>query len=69
MRQDYQSLSLDQIEAIEKSTLRVIVQALQEYSWEAKEIFDKTEATSDTEVIVLAEDIVQYALEVAEFYQ
>jgi hypothetical protein len=68
VHQDYRILGLDQIEAIEKSTLRVVVQAIQEYSWEAKQIFDKTEAASDTEVIVLAEDIVQYALEVAEFY-
>jgi hypothetical protein len=44
------------------------VQALQEYSLEAKQIFDFTAAESETEVIVLAEDILQYALEVAELY-
>ena len=46
----------------------MIVQALQEYSREAKQIFDNTKAPSKTEVIVLAEDLVQYALEVAETY-
>jgi hypothetical protein len=44
------------------------VQAIQEYSREAKQIFDNTAAPSDNEVIVLAEDLVQYALEVAETY-
>ncbi len=68
MEQDYRNLSDDEIEAVEKQTLRVIVQALQEYSREAKEIFDNTQAPSQTEVIVLAEDLVQYALEVAEVY-
>jgi Type II restriction enzyme SfiI len=56
------------LELLEKQTLRTIVQALQQYSSEAKEIFDNTKATSETEVIVLAEDLVQYALEVAECY-
>src|SRR5207244_1132791 len=59
---------LDDLESLEKQTLRTIVQALQQYSREAKEIFDTTKATSETEVIVLAEDLVQYALEVAECY-
>jgi hypothetical protein len=68
VNQDYLALSLAEIEQLEKATLRVIVQALQEYSWEAKQIFDKTAADSETEVIVLAEDILQYALEVAELY-
>ena len=68
MEQDYTTLSLDQIELMEKATLRVIVQAVQEYSKEAKEIFDNTAAPSQNEVIVLAEDLVQYALEVAEVY-
>ncbi|HUY89846.1 MAG TPA: SfiI family type II restriction endonuclease, partial [Pirellulales bacterium] len=68
MEQDYRLLTMDQLEAIEKQTLRTIVQAIQEYSKEAKEIFDHTAAASETEVIVLAEDIVQYALEVAECY-
>lgn len=68
MNQDYRALTPFQIEQLEKATLRVIVQALQEYSWEAKQIFDSTEAESETEVIVLAEDILQYALEVAELY-
>jgi hypothetical protein len=44
------------------------VQALQEYSSEAKDIFDHTPAATETEVVVLAEDILQYALEVAELY-
>lgn len=68
VNQDYRVLSLPEVEALEKATLRVIVQALQEYSWEAKQIFDSTQAESETEVIVLAEDILQYALEVAELY-
>ena len=46
----------------------MIVQALQQYSREAREIFETTLATSGTEVIVLAEDLTQYALEVAEVY-
>lgn len=68
MQQDYRALSLDEIEQIEKQTLRVIVQAVQEYSKEARLIFENTYAPSDNEVIVLAEDLVQYALEVAESY-
>jgi Type II restriction enzyme SfiI len=35
---------------------------------EARDIFQTAPATSDSEVIVLAEDLVQYALEVAECY-
>jgi hypothetical protein len=68
MSQDYRALSLDQLELLEKQTLRTIVQALQEYSREAREIFETTAAPSENEVIVLAEDLVQYALEVAEVY-
>lgn len=68
MLQDYRKLSGDQLESIEKLTLRTIVQALQQYSREAKQIFDTTEATSSTEVTPLAEDLTQYALEVAEIY-
>lgn len=68
MTQDYRELDADQIEALEKQTLRVVMQALQDYSREAKEIFDTTEAPSKAEVIVLAEDLVQYALEVAEVF-
>jgi len=68
MLQDYRELTLDQLEDLEKQTLRVVVQAVQEYSREAKDIFDNTRAESDSEVIVLAEDLVQYALEVAESY-
>ena len=68
LNQDYQNLSDDELEAVEKQTLRMIVQALQEYSKEARQIFETTHATSKTEVIVLAEDLVQYALEVAETY-
>lgn len=68
MNQDYENLTDEQLEQVEKQTLRMIVQALQEYSKEAKEIFERTAATSKTEVIVLAEDLVQYALEVAETY-
>lgn len=52
----------------EKQTLRTIVQALQQYSREAKDIFDNAKASSSNEVIVLAEDLVQYALEVAEVF-
>ncbi|MBA4064087.1 MAG: hypothetical protein C0501_10320 [Isosphaera sp.] len=68
MIQDYRLLDLDQLERLEKQTLRMVVQAVQEYSREAKDIFEHTPAPSETEVIVLAEDIVQYALEVAECY-
>jgi hypothetical protein len=68
MEQDYSKIPDSQIEAIEKSSLRMVVQALQEYSREAKDIFDRTYASSEGEVIVLAEDLVQYALEVAETY-
>ncbi len=68
MKQDYRELTLDQIELIEKQTLRTIVQAVQQYSREAKQIFETTAADSAGEIIVLAEDLTQYALEVAEFY-
>jgi hypothetical protein len=68
MLQDYRLLSDAQHESIEKQTLFAIVHALQQYSREAKSIFDTTEADSETEVIVLAEDVVQYAIEVAEVY-
>jgi hypothetical protein len=68
MNQDYRLLSDEQIEQLEKATVRTAVQAVQEYSKEAKHIFDNTYAPSDNEVIVLAEDITQYALEVAECY-
>lgn len=68
MNQDYRNLKDDEHEAVEKQSLRMIVQALQDYSREAKQIFDNTKAPSKTEVIVLAEDLVQYALEVAETY-
>lgn len=68
MEQDYSKLTDEQIELLEKQTARVLVQALQEYSREAKVIFEQTPADSKSEVIVLAEDLVQYALEVAEAY-
>ncbi len=68
MIQDYTKLTANQLEDIEKQTLRNIVQALQDYSKEAKEIFDNTKAPSPTEVTPLAEDLVQYALEVAEWF-
>jgi hypothetical protein len=68
MNQDYQLLTPNQIEQIEKQTLRVIVQAIQEYSREARQIFENTAAPRESEIIVLAEDLVQYALEVAECY-
>jgi hypothetical protein len=68
MLQDYTKLTDDQLEDLEKQTLRMIVQAIQEYSREAREIFQNTRADRKSEVIVLAEDLVQYALEVAECY-
>lgn len=68
MLQDYRQLTDDQHESVEKQTLRAVVQAVQEYSKEAKEIFDSTSAARGSEVIVLAEDLVQYALEVAECF-
>lgn len=68
MNQDYQQLTPEQTEQIEKQTLRVIVQAVQEYSREARQIFENTPAPRESEIIVLAEDLVQYALEVAECY-
>jgi hypothetical protein len=68
MVQDYRLLSADQHELVEKQTLRTLVQAMQDYSKEGRQLFEYTPATSETEVIVLAEDIVQYALEVAECY-
>jgi hypothetical protein len=68
MKQDYKTLSLDELELLEKETLRVVIQALQDYSREAREIFENTKAPSHTEIIVLAEDLVQYALEVAELF-
>ncbi|GAB3195010.1 hypothetical protein GCM10027261_14260 [Geodermatophilus arenarius] len=67
MHQDYRLLPLDDLELLEKQTLRMIVQALQQYSGEAKRIFDNA-PPKGTEVIVLAEDLTQYALEVAEIY-
>lgn len=68
MLQDYRHLSFDQLELLERQTLRMLVQAVQEYSREARMIFQDTPAPSEAEVIVLAEDLVQYALEVAETY-
>ena len=68
MLQDYRQLTEDQHAALEKQTLFAIVQALQEYSREAKRLFDYAVADGDAEVIVVAEDICQYALEVAEVY-
>jgi hypothetical protein len=67
MLQDYRLLNDDQLEALEKQCLRTIVQALQEYSAEARQLFENTPINRG-EVIVLAEDTVQYALEVAESY-
>ncbi len=61
-------MSDEELELLEKQTLRAIVQALQQYSREAREIFEVTPATSKSEVIVLAEDLTQYALEVAELF-
>jgi hypothetical protein len=66
--QDYRDLNEDQIELLEKQTLRTVVQALQQYSREAKHIFERTAAPTEAEVIVLAEDLTEYALEVAEWY-
>ena len=68
MIQDYTLMSLGQLEALEKQTLFTVVHAIQQYSMEAKAIFDTTPVPEASEVIVLAEDIVQYALEVAELY-
>ena len=68
MEQDYRSLTDEQLELLEKQTLRLAVQAVQQYSAEAKALFETTPATAESEVIVLAEDLVQYALEVAECY-
>ena len=68
MHTDYTTLSLDELELLEKQTLRTVVQAVQQYSREARSIFETTYAASDQEVIVLGEDLVQYALEVAEVY-
>jgi hypothetical protein len=68
MNQDYQRLTDDELEGLEKQTLRVIVQAIQEYSHEARLLFETTPAARESEVVVLAEDLVQYALEVAECY-
>lgn len=68
MNQDYRNLTQDEHEALEKQSLRTIVQALQEYSKEAKFLFETTPTTSEAENIVLAEDLVQYALEVSECY-
>ena len=68
MKQDFSDLTNEQIEEIEKQTLRTIVQALQDYSREAKEIFENTFADTGDEITNLGEDVVQYALEVAELF-
>ncbi|HXS99094.1 MAG TPA: SfiI family type II restriction endonuclease [Elusimicrobiota bacterium] len=68
MIQDYKQLTAEQHELLEKQTQRVVVQALQEYSQEAKDIFDSTNAQVESEITPLAEDLTQYALEVAECY-
>lgn len=44
MYQDYRDLQDHEHEAVEKQSLRMIAQALQEYSREAKQIFDQTKA-------------------------
>jgi hypothetical protein len=66
--QDYRVLTDQELEILEKQSLRLAVQAIQEYSAEARSLFENTLAARSTEVIVLAEDVVQYALEVAELY-
>lgn len=68
MVNDYRGLSLDQLELLEKQTLRTIVQALQQASAEAKDVFETTRARSDTEVIVLGEDLARSALQAAECF-
>ncbi|WP_295385351.1 SfiI family type II restriction endonuclease [uncultured Thiodictyon sp.] len=68
MVNDYHGLSLDQLELLEKQTLRTIVQALQQASAEAKDVFENTRARSDTEVIVLAEDLARSSLQAAECF-
>lgn len=68
MVNDYRGLSLDQLELLEKQTLRTIVQALQQISAEAKDIFETTRARSDSEVIVLGEDLTRSALQAAECF-
>jgi hypothetical protein len=68
VEQDFRKLDADVLELVEKQTLRTVVQALQQYSPEAQNIFETTQATPKSEVVVLAEDLVQYALEVAEVY-
>jgi hypothetical protein len=66
--QDYRQLPLDELELIEKQSLRMLVQTMQDHSREAKELFDSTSAVSESEVIVLAEDLTQYALRAAECF-
>ena len=68
MVNDYRGLSLDQLELLEKQTLRTIIQALQQASAEAKDVFETTRARSDTEVIVLGEDLARSALQAAECF-
>ncbi len=68
MIQDYLQSTNDQVEEIERATLRTVVQAVQQYSAEARHIFENTSAPSDAEIVVLAEDLVQYSLEVAELF-
>ncbi|CAA9239540.1 MAG: hypothetical protein AVDCRST_MAG93-1262 [uncultured Chloroflexia bacterium] len=65
MKQNYEATSFDEHELIEKVALHAINQAVQEYS---REIYETTQASSATEVVVLAEDLDQYALEVAEAF-
>src|SRR5436853_496511 len=47
MIQDYQRLNEEQLEGLEKQTLRVIVQAIQEYSHEARRLFEMTPAAPE----------------------
>ena len=61
MLQDYREMTVAQLEQLEKQTLFTIVHAIQQYSAEAKVIFDTTPVPEASEVIVLAEDIVQRA--------
>jgi hypothetical protein len=53
---------------MEKQTLRTVVQALQEASHRIRLIFETTPAVSDSEVIVMAEDLTHTALNPAECY-
>jgi Type II restriction enzyme SfiI len=69
MNQDYMALSEDEHELLEKQSLRTVVQAVQEYSHVARDVFENTRIVPGEETVSrIAEDLSQEACTLAECY-